>query len=48
MTTLLEEIEQAVKEAYLLDRQRVIREAIEVLVCFLLFLGAIILMYSID
>lgn len=45
MSTFFEEIEETVREAWLLDRRRVIREAIELLWCWSLFMSAVILMY---
>ena len=45
MSTFYEEIEQTVREAWLLDRRRVIREAVELVLYWLIFMIAVILMY---
>jgi len=45
MSTFFEEIEETVREAWLLDRRRVIREAVELAVCWVIFMTAVILMY---
>ena len=45
MSTFYEEIEQTVREAWLLDRRRVIRESVELAGCWVLFMVAVILMY---
>ena len=45
MSTFYEELEKSVKEAWLLDRKRVIREAMELAGCWALFMVGVILMY---
>ncbi len=45
MSTLFEEIEETVREAWLLDRRRVIRESMELAGCWGIFMIAVVLMY---
>jgi hypothetical protein len=48
MSTFYEDLESTVKEAWLLDRRRVIREAVELAVCWVVFMIAVVLMYCRD
>ena len=48
MSTIYRELKQIIREARLLDRRRVIREAVELAICCAMFIVAVILMFSID